>query len=303
MFVATPLLLAACLVSPPSGDAVIRAAVGKSEIVITTTARLAGAVHSLTWDGVEFIDSADHGRQLQSAAAFDCGKPGFHAECFNPTEAGARADGAGDKSTSRLLALRAEKGVLDTTTRMAFWLSPGEKSDGKPALNATRLSAHTVRKRVTLGGGGDPHVIEYAVTFTVPKGERHTLAQFEAVTGYMPPAFAAFETFDPATGELAPLGDGPGEQPKPVVFSTKSGGHAMGVLAAGPTPAGQSGPGYGRWRFEAERVVKWNAVYRVRDPAGVPAGEYGYRLFVVVGTREGVRASMTRLAKPAAGKE
>jgi hypothetical protein len=34
--------------SLPLGDAVIRAAVGHSEIVITTTARVAGAIHSLT---------------------------------------------------------------------------------------------------------------------------------------------------------------------------------------------------------------------------------------------------------------
>jgi hypothetical protein len=34
-----------------SGDSVIHAPAGKSEIVITTTTRLAGAIHSLTWDG------------------------------------------------------------------------------------------------------------------------------------------------------------------------------------------------------------------------------------------------------------
>ena len=56
---------------PLSGNAVIRSKVGQSEIVITTTERLAGGVHSLTWGGKEFIDSHDHGRQLQSAASFN----------------------------------------------------------------------------------------------------------------------------------------------------------------------------------------------------------------------------------------
>ena len=55
----------------PSGHAVIRAKAGPSEIVITTTPRLAGAIHSVAWNGKEFIDSTDHGRQLQSAANFD----------------------------------------------------------------------------------------------------------------------------------------------------------------------------------------------------------------------------------------
>ena len=78
----------------PDGDAEIRAPVGESEIVITTTSRLAGAIHSLTWNGKEFIDSFDHGRQLQSASNFDAGTP-ITGETFNPTEAGSRDDGAG----------------------------------------------------------------------------------------------------------------------------------------------------------------------------------------------------------------
>ena len=122
----------------PSGDAVIRAPAGRSEIVITTTSRLAGAIHSLTWNGKEFIDSADHGRQLQSAANFDLGKP-FFPEVFNPTEAGSRADGAGERSSSRLLKLSARGRVLETTTQMAFWLAPGEESEGHLAYNEKEI--------------------------------------------------------------------------------------------------------------------------------------------------------------------
>ncbi|MFM8826109.1 MAG: hypothetical protein ACKOFT_03410, partial [Actinomycetota bacterium] len=81
-----------------SGDAVIRGAAGGSEIVITTTSRLAGAIHSLTWNGREFIDSLDHGRQLQSASNLDVDGR-FHNETFNPTEAGAERDMDGPTST------------------------------------------------------------------------------------------------------------------------------------------------------------------------------------------------------------
>jgi hypothetical protein len=274
---------------PPSGNAVIRAKAGPSEIVITTTARLAGAIHSLTWESKEFIDSQDHGRQLQSAANFDCGKP-FVPEVFNPTEAGSRRDGAGDRSSSKLLRLSVDGPELRTTTQMAFWLAPGEESEGHPALNDRVLSNHLLTKRVRIGHRGDPHVIEYEVTFTVPEGERHTYAQFEAVTGYMPPEFSRFWRYDGATGRLVPLGDGPGEQASPVVLATPSGSHAMGVYSPEP------GPGYGRFRFRAERVVKWNCVFRVRDPAGVRPGDYRYRTFVIVGTLEDVRHSLGRLS-------
>ena len=159
----------------PRSDLSIRRAAGSSEIVITTTSRLAGAIHSLTWNGQEFIDSSDHGRQLQSASSFS--SDGKHwAEAFNPTEAGSRDDGAGPTSTSRLMHSIATEHSLQTTTQLAFWLSPGQKSEGHSAINTTKLSNHLLTKRVQIGQSDLPHVIRYDVTFTVPIGERHTFA-------------------------------------------------------------------------------------------------------------------------------
>jgi hypothetical protein len=274
----------------PTGDSVIRGKAGRSEIVITTTARVSGAIHSLTWGGKEFLDSYDHGRQLQSASNFDCGEE-FIPEVFNPTEAGSSADGIGKKSSSKLLRIHAGGSELETTTQMAFWLAPGEKSLGHPARNKKVVSDHLLTKRVRIGVDELPHAIEYEVTFDVPEGERHTLAQFEAVTGYMPSEFSRFWTFERASGELRPLDDGPGEQALPVVFTTPSGSHAMGVYSR------QGSPGYGRFRFEAEKVNKWNCVFRVRNPAGVSAGKYTYRMYVVVGNRNDVTMTLRNLAK------
>ncbi|MFN5915798.1 MAG: hypothetical protein ACK48K_03520, partial [Planctomycetota bacterium] len=48
------------------GNKSISIQVDGDPLKITTTSRLAGAVHSIRWKGKEFIDSADHGRQLQS---------------------------------------------------------------------------------------------------------------------------------------------------------------------------------------------------------------------------------------------
>ncbi len=270
---------------PPSGDAVIRAKAGDSEIVVTTTRRVAGAIHSVTWNGKEFIDSVDHGRQLQSASNFDCGGR-FIPEVFNPTEAGSRADHVGPRSSSKLLGLSADGPELRTESLMAFWLAPGEKSEGHPACNDRVLSDHKLAKRVRIGHRGNPHVLEYDVTFTLPEGERHGFAQFEAVTGYMPPEFGRFWKYDGASRTLFPLDDGPGEQAMPVVLATEDGSHAMGIFSPEP------GPGYGRWRFRDAGVVKWNCVFRVRDPNGVKPGDYRYRMFVVVGTLDDVRRAL-----------
>jgi len=106
---------------PPHGNAVIHRKAGPSEIVITTTNRLAGAIDSLTWNGKEFIDSFDHGRQLQSAASFNFrATDPFWAERYNPIEAGSQSDGVGKTSSSKLLSLHAQGAELQTTSRMAF---------------------------------------------------------------------------------------------------------------------------------------------------------------------------------------
>jgi hypothetical protein len=272
-----------------SGDAEIRATAGTSEIVIRTTNRLAGAIDSLTWNGLEFIDSADHGRQLQSASNLDAGSP-ITDETFNPTEAGSRADGAGPTSTSRLLFLKADGHRLETKSLMAFWLRPGEKSGPNPAKNLTALSSHGLAKTVTIGVTGLPHVIDYRVAFTLPGGEKHTRATFEALTGYLPPRFSRFLAYDPAAKTAKPLSDGPGEQPLPLIFSTEDGSHAMGAVSFDPGPVG-----YGRWNFREHRVVKWNCVFRERGADGLPAGDRSFRVLVAVGSLDDVVRSLAAL--------
>ena len=280
----------------PDGQSVIRATAGASEIVITATPRLAGAIHSLTWNGKEFIDSLDHGRQLQSASNFDVGTL-ITAETYNPTEAGAQRDGAGPKSASRLLHLLATNNLLQTTTQMAFWLAPDEKSGPNLAKNTTVLSNHLLTKRVRIGYRDLPHVIQYDVAFHLPVGERHTHAVFEAVTGYMPAEFSAFWKFNPQTGELEPLTDGPGELAWPVVLATPNGSHAMGIFSPDQPAKGWAQLGYGRWKFRAEKVVKWNCVFRVSDANGIAPGEYAFRNFVLVGDLATVRNSLRAVQK------
>lgn len=279
---------------PVNGRAMIRSKAGPSDIVITTTNRLAGAIHSLTWNGKEFIDSFDHGRQLQSAANFDSGQP-FVPEVFNPTEAGSRRDGIGPTSSSKLLSLRASGAELEAATQMAFWLTPGEASNGHPARNKTILSNHLLHRHIRIGYRHLPHVIEYRVAFTVPPGEKHTYAQFEALTGYMPPEFSRFWHWDAAGRQLKPLSDGPGEQSAPVVLATANGSHAMGVFSPDQPSPGFATVGYGRFRFRAERVNKWNCVFRLHRATGIAAGRYHYRLFVPVGSLADVEHNLRQL--------
>jgi hypothetical protein len=279
-----------------SGDAEITGTIGGKPLVIRTTSRLAGAIDSVKWDGVEFIDSHDHGRQLQSALNADVDGV-FHVECYNPTEAGSVVDALGPKSTSRLEFLSVRDGVLSTRSRMAFWLAPGMKSGGHLAQNTTLLSDHVLTKQVRIGRPGMDHVLDYRVNFTVPGDRPHRFLQFEALTGYMPWHYSEELRFDAKTSTLVPLPRQDGEQRDPVVLSTPSGSHAMGVFTPTRPPAGQPAVGYGRFKFDHDKVMKWNCVFRLRSPAGIKPGDYGYRLFVVLGTREDCRRTLAALTQ------
>ncbi len=179
---------------------------------------------------------------------------------------------------------------------MAFWLTPGERSAGQLARNLEPLSRHILSKEVRVGAFGLPNVLDYMAAFEVSEGEPHNTAQFEALTGYMPSDFSVFHRFVGATGMLEPLSDGPGEQSDPVVFSTPDGQYAMGIISTDPPPARTMGPAYGRFRFNAEKVVKWNCVFRVRD--GVPPGVYRFHLYVPIGTLEDVTKALQALSAP-----
>ncbi|MGN6727828.1 MAG: hypothetical protein ACTHLZ_18055 [Tepidisphaeraceae bacterium] len=280
------------------GNAVIRAPAGGSDIVIRTTDRLAGAIDSLTWNGHEFINSSDHGRQLQSAAFFaeTTGKLPI-SEVFNPTEAGSRDDGAGPHSSSRLLSIKAAGNTLQTTSRMAFWLSPGETSSGQSAINTSVLSNHRLTKTVRIGYEDLPHVIDYRVTFTVPQDERHTFAQFEALTGYMPPEFSRAWSLDAATGRLIVPAKPHGESSDPVILATPDGHYAMGCFSPDQPSPGFPHAGYGHFSFDRAKVVKWNVVFREKNPQGLRSGDRTFRLFVAVGTLDDVRTSLATLTK------
>jgi hypothetical protein len=274
------------------GESAISSVIDGSLLVIKTASRLAGAIGSLTWRGKEFVNSWDHGRELQSASFFDS-----LGECFNPTEAGAAADGTGPTSTSILRSLDASGSRLTTETQMAFWLRPGEAGEcpSEAAVHTAALSNHILRKTVEIGFQGMPHVIEHRVSFKVP--QNHRSVTFEALTGYMPAEFSRFWTYDPATKRLAGLSDGPGEQPLPVIIATPDSDYAMGVYSPALPQAQWPSKGYGRWRFDTltprdNATVKWNCVFR---RGYTPAGRYEYRCYSIVGSLQNVTDSMDQL--------
>lgn len=294
----TCLLLLPCVLAAaaPSGDAELRAtALGKPAVLRTTT-RTAGAIDSFRWGGEEFIDTHDHGRQLQSAVNADF-EGSYFVETYNPTEAGSVADGAGPRSSSVLEGLEIKDAVLSTRTRMAFWLPAGGKSHGRPAFNREAVSGHVLRKSVKFGCEGVENALDYSVAFTVPADREHRYLQFEVLTGYMPARFSVPLSFDFGRSDFI-LRDAAksGELPAPVALATEDGRLAMGVLLLSQSDRAYARPGYGSFFFKQERVSKWNLVVRLRSDRPIPPGDHPFRCAVVFGTREDCRAALAALA-------
>lgn len=227
-----------------SGSGSITAQVFGSPLVISTSTQFAGAIESLTWNGVQFINSFDHGRELQSAVSFD-----GYGECYNPTEAGSddfsnavysaqgvlvkpatiQGDGTGPTSSSCLYSLSANANVLTTTSQMAFWTPPGQVyatpskvpvpgSTPSPVMigcsgkisppapdNAVNTTNLSSEKLTKVVTIGYAG-IQNVIQYqvTLETGEAHSSAVFEALTGYMPGTFSQFYTFKPDVPNAVP---------------------------------------------------------------------------------------------------
>jgi hypothetical protein len=254
---------------------IISAIAGASPIIIRASSRFAGAIESLTWNGKEFIDPRDAGRLLQSASSFD-----GHGECYNPTEGGAMRDNqAPARTTSILKDMKASGNTMTSTVQMAYWLRPGDTSGGKPAVNTVELSDHLLTKTVKVGHPASAHIVDYKVSFHVPKD--YASGRFEALTAYMPAEFDKVWRYNPKTGEIS---EGEGDNFTPLILC--SGDYAMGIYVPGAIYDSFSVADL-QWP-----VVKWNVLF-TREP--VKAGDYDFQCYVLVGSLENVKVSMQQL--------
>ena len=240
-----------------------------SPIQICAYVRFAGAIGSLKWKGIEFIDHHDHGRELQTAVSYDS-----LGEGENPTEAGARSDGGAPISSSLLLGMKALGPTLATTSRMAFW---------KP-FHGAKLSKTLLSKKVSIGWHEFPNVVQYDVSLRV--AETHTRVAFEALTAYLPASFDQFYTY--RAGHLTPLSSPPGElamahQLKPIIVADRRHWVAMGIVSLEPAL-------YGNGVFTNYHVTKWN-VFFDEKPASPPA-TYSHEILLAIGTLSDVERAM-----------
>jgi hypothetical protein len=194
-----------------NGTKSISANVLGSTLTISTSNAFAGAITSIIWRGKQFIDAADHGREMQTAVfaqpLADENIPDW-VECYNANEAGSVTDTT--SSSSKLRSISAVGNVLTSKTQMAFYLPPGatgvcgEHGENTPAHNQCVLSKYILDKTVTIGFAGISNVIEYVARVTIPE----ELARGEIVlSAYGPRNLGCVKDYDFRAGIFHPGDD------------------------------------------------------------------------------------------------
>ena len=194
-------------------------------IYISGSDRTAIAIDSLVWNNIEFINSWDHGRELQQAVTTNDG------ECYNPTEAGSgNGDGITATSSSAVLSVACNETTLTTSVLPAYWMVPGSSESGcGAAINQDKVSNWTMSKSVSIGYDGIDNVVHFVNDVYVPidltnaSSSNGIGTQIEAPTAYLNANFDSFYCIDFENGK-----DLNGNLSE-IVISNKVGGSA-GVL-------------------------------------------------------------------------
>jgi hypothetical protein len=271
-----------------------------------------GAVWAWSWDGVQFVNDADFGRQIQSAI--------FLPDDGNPTEAGAA-------NTARVSLGRygmfgspvARSEVSPDACTMQTRALPLEWSPGgnlglapnQPAL----WDGYVIGKDLTLNYRGLGAVAKYDAYFYLPQ-DVPAPTQLET-TGYLRANFSHAYACNAQTGQYQPqsfdeLGhiqlpnDGfPFTYGGPILADPAT-GHAMGVYGQMAQVFGTEEPTGGTirymtiWNFDdgasddqlANATYKWAAF---QGPGAFAAGEHTTTLYIINGTLAEVCSRMMEL--------
>ena len=284
--------------------------------ITITSNRVAGcSLWSWEYDGVDYVNVYDFGRQIQ--VAMNLKDPRARPPMRNnPTEAGGRVSNGGipqDYHGSPCLEVRNERegtaSPVQTTIAVPLEWDP-EKYGGGPA-NPVLWRDVRIGKRITLGYRGLRGVARYETIVVVPgKASLETYDPvIEIPSVYLPAEFTDFHQFDATDGNDRPLPLVPGvldaAQPPSgiggVIVQTADGAAAFGIYGAWSERGGSVTRDLGQWQYVyfpwgghgpmSHGTAKFNAGYH----GPLKAGENRFTTYLVSGSAAEVRASMRRL--------
>jgi hypothetical protein len=169
---------------------------GDTTIRLTCSPRIAGAVSSIQWDNVEFLDTGGHGAALQYIE-----HDTLSGELYNPTEAGSNADDAWsnfNESLVNLVTLTAAQNPLDPYNNTHFY-QHGSSSLLQTFTNVSSII--TTKSRPAFWVPRSPYAQYYAypkptnTIYGVDWCWRNPRAVPPRTEPYNPPGFNANEAF------------------------------------------------------------------------------------------------------------
>lgn len=249
-------------------------------LTMTASAAFGGAVVSLTdGTGNQYVNTADHGREWQTAYQLD-GLTADENQAENPTEAGSASDTI--TSSSQIISASAVGNVFSTCVHPAYWIP----------YNGAVVSPDTICKTVTLGYSGISNLIRWDVSITT--AAPHMTWTVEGVTGYgpeLPDLYqqldnGSFSEFDSAVIDL----EGETQYALPIIEASADGMQAVGIKTFGTIGEDENAVIY------TAAVDKWDCAWFTQTP--IAAATTSYTCYIAVGTLADVEAAMTQVAKP-----
>jgi hypothetical protein len=227
-------------------------------VVVGANNRFGAAIYTVKLDGLEYIDSTDHGRELQTAWQLN-----GQGEANNPTEAGSAANGSGSTSSTVILSASSNGTTLTTRVRPAYWYPVGGQV----------TSPDYLEKTVTLGFNGRGNILVHDIGMYLANPYNTSMA-VEGLTAYTPTAFSRMFTFNratKATTEVFPSGLLPTDQS--VMVATPDLSRAIALV--------HQTPGHIYW---IGKIGSWPKLDASWFGANNPSGWYRWRTFTVFGS-------------------
>ncbi len=284
-----------------------------NNVTATVNAVAGGAFWSWTWSGNQFLNTADNGREMQSAFYY-----GYHTDgswTQNPTEAGDWVTGnAQDRHGSPVISTSISGTVISTRAVPLEWNSPPPD----PQVNSDRATIYKdviIGKNVDLNFYNMPGIASYTTVLTLPNAVSG--ASLEMPTAYLNAMYDHFWAYDAKmqhetaatptpcvknvevnSGQYLPSGYGG------VIIGKGDRSAALGVYARLDTVGGPASY-FTLWQLDngtgscKNGANKWSVVRgdptQPSSSTNFPSGTSSYQTFVLTGTVDSIESNMRQL--------
>lgn len=261
-------------------------------VTIGSNSVAGGSLWSWVWNGIEFVDHLDFGREIQAAVFWGSG-----TTQQNPTEAGSKYTGpavANGNSQGAPVIQNSNSGNTQSTRSIPLEFQP-ELWSGGPDTPVAFLDM-VMGKDITLNYNSMGPVAKY--DSIVNFGSSVSSAEINIIAGYMPTSFSRFYTYDAPTQTLTEVFPGSTCEAGKVVFqpsygaliiANSNGTAAMGVYGKGTAVGGHDNE---MALYKCSNTNSWQ-FFDTRQ--NYTAGNHTYTHFITTDTLTNVVANVRTL--------